>query len=83
MGRPSTFRLGYAAKLSLAAMTLLLPLVVFMVILVHDRDAQTDARTPQLLPAAFAACKPDARCVQAQEHSRLDEAAWAPHFHTA
>ena len=38
--RPSTFRLGYAAKLSLAAMTLLLPLVVFMVILVHDRDAQ-------------------------------------------
>lgn len=40
MGSQSKFWLNLAARLLLAAMTLLLPLVVFMVILVDDRNAR-------------------------------------------
>ncbi len=43
MGTQDQFKLGYASKLTLAAMTLLLPLIVFVVILVDDRNTQIDA----------------------------------------
>ncbi len=43
MGKHDQVKLGYASKLTLAAMTLLLPLIVFVFILVDDRNTQIDA----------------------------------------
>jgi hypothetical protein len=43
MGQKRQIKLSYASRLSLAAMTLLLPLIVFTFILVDDRNAQIRA----------------------------------------
>jgi hypothetical protein len=43
MGQKRQIKLSYASRLSLAAMTLLLPLIVFTFILVNDRNAQIRA----------------------------------------
>ncbi|MEP4379771.1 MAG: PAS domain-containing sensor histidine kinase [Alphaproteobacteria bacterium] len=43
MGQQGQIKLSYASKLTLAAMTLLLPLIVFVFILVDDRNAQIRA----------------------------------------
>ena len=48
MGSQHQLKLSSASKLTLAAMTLLLPLIVFVVILVDDRNAQIDVTESEI-----------------------------------